>query len=97
MQCQTLVNNIDLCLDGRARNIHLHNVTSSVLIIGILFRLSIDHLCCVQYNIIPAGVPQYITLSAALSTDHESIPVRNASLAAMHSSASGSNVIYYPT
>jgi hypothetical protein len=32
-----------------------------------------------------------------LSTDHEMIPVRNASLAAMQGSASGSNVRYYPT
>jgi hypothetical protein len=32
-----------------------------------------------------------------LSTDHELIPARNANLAAMHGSASGSNVRYYPT
>jgi hypothetical protein len=32
-----------------------------------------------------------------LSTDHEMIPARNTSLAAMHGSASGSNVCYYPT
>jgi hypothetical protein len=32
-----------------------------------------------------------------LSTDHELIPARNASLAAMHGSVSGSNVRYYPT
>jgi hypothetical protein len=32
-----------------------------------------------------------------LSTDHELIPVRNASLAAMHGSARESNVQYYPT
>jgi hypothetical protein len=32
-----------------------------------------------------------------LSTDHELIPARNASLAAVHGSASGSNVRYYPT
>jgi hypothetical protein len=31
------------------------------------------------------------------STDHELIPARNASLAAMQSYASGSNVRYYPT
>jgi hypothetical protein len=31
------------------------------------------------------------------STDHELIPARNASLAAMQGSASGSNVRYYPT
>jgi hypothetical protein len=31
------------------------------------------------------------------STDHELIPARNESLAAMHGSASGSNVRYYPT
>jgi hypothetical protein len=32
-----------------------------------------------------------------LSTDHELIPARNASLAAMQGSATGSNVRYYPT
>jgi hypothetical protein len=32
-----------------------------------------------------------------LSTDHELISARNASLAAMHGSASGSGVRYYPT
>jgi hypothetical protein len=32
-----------------------------------------------------------------LSTDHELIPARNASLAAVHGSARGSNVRYYPT
>jgi hypothetical protein len=32
-----------------------------------------------------------------LSTDHELIPTKNASLAAMLGSASGSNVRYYPT
>jgi hypothetical protein len=31
-----------------------------------------------------------------LSTDHELIPARNASLAAMQGSAKGSNVRYYP-
>jgi hypothetical protein len=31
------------------------------------------------------------------STDHEFIPARNASLTAMHGSAGGSNVCYYPT
>jgi hypothetical protein len=32
-----------------------------------------------------------------MSTDHEMIPVKNASVAAMHGSASVSNVRYYPT
>jgi hypothetical protein len=32
-----------------------------------------------------------------LSTEHELIPAEDASLAAMHGSASGSNVRYYPT
>jgi hypothetical protein len=31
------------------------------------------------------------------STDHELIPARYASLAAMHGSASGNNIRYYPT
>jgi hypothetical protein len=31
------------------------------------------------------------------STDHELISARNVSLAAMHGSAGGSNVRYYPT
>jgi hypothetical protein len=32
-----------------------------------------------------------------LSTDHELISAKNASLAAVHGSATGSNVRYYPT
>jgi hypothetical protein len=32
-----------------------------------------------------------------LSTDHELIPARNASLAAMQGSTSASNGLYYPT
>jgi hypothetical protein len=35
--------------------------------------------------------------SDILSTDHELIPARNASIAALQGSASGSNVRYYPT
>jgi hypothetical protein len=31
------------------------------------------------------------------STDHELVPARNASLAAMQGFANGSNVLYYPT
>jgi hypothetical protein len=37
------------------------------------------------------------TLEVLLSTDHELIPARNPSLVAMHGSASGGNVRYYPT
>jgi hypothetical protein len=44
-----------------------------------------------------ATVPARCKLLSTDHTDHELIPARNASLAAMHGSASGSNVRYYPT
>jgi hypothetical protein len=39
---------------------------------------------------------QEVTAQCLQNTDHELIPARNASLAAMQGSASGSNVRYYP-
>jgi hypothetical protein len=39
----------------------------------------------------------YLIAYDLLSTDHELIPARNASLAAMQGSDSESNVRYYPT
>jgi hypothetical protein len=49
---------------------------------------------CLSARQQPSYVPGNIVL---LSTDHELIPARNAGLAAMHGSASRSNVRYYQT
>jgi hypothetical protein len=51
-----------------------------------------------QYTVDPAR--QYVLARIKLyiqSTDHELIPARNAGLATVQGSASGSNVRYYPT
>jgi hypothetical protein len=48
----------------------------------------------IKSNLCQADKKENVMVQA---TDHELIPARNASLAAMQSSASGSNVRYYPT
>jgi hypothetical protein len=47
-----------------------------------------------RFSLLSEIIPLSLTL---LPTYHELIPATNASLAAMHGSASESNVRYYPT
>jgi hypothetical protein len=76
-----------LTVPGHCRLVHIIWTFCCVLIISL--KLNISFWLLVFYYTL------WYNITEVLSTDHELIPARNASLAAVHGSASGTNVVRY--